>query len=106
MKKLLLASLFALTACATAPLSNQIEAASLTVHNLAMQIDRLQKAKAITNAQEDAWMDRLLDVNHKLRLASALADGCKTECSNATDLLAAANALLIQLQAEVPHADQ
>lgn len=84
------------------PLTNQIEAASKSAMDAALQIDRLQKAKLISNELEDQLMDQLLEVNKALRMASALAAGCKPDCSNAEAQLRAANTLLIQLQAEVP----
>lgn len=84
------------------PLNNQIEAASKAAMDTALQIDRLQKAKLISNELEDQLMDQLLEVNKALRMASALAAGCKPDCSNAEAQLRAANTLLIQLQAEVP----
>jgi hypothetical protein len=84
------------------PLMNQIEAASLAAMDAALQIDRLQKAKLISNETEDELMDQLLEVNKALRTASALAVGCKPDCSNAESQLRLANTLLIKLQSEVP----
>jgi septal ring factor EnvC (AmiA/AmiB activator) len=100
MKYLMLACLL-LAACATAPLTNQIEAASLTVNNLAVQIDQLQKSGAITNDREDELLNQLLEVNRALRLASTLAASCSTDCSNAEAQLRAANELLAKLQVEI-----
>jgi hypothetical protein len=84
------------------PLMNQIEAASLAAMDAALQIDRLEKAKLISNETEDQLMDQLLEVNKALRTASALAAGCKPDCSNAEAQLRLANTLLIKLQSEVP----
>lgn len=102
MKKLISPLILAgLVGCANAPLTNQIEAASTAVQDLAVQIDRLQKSGAITNQQEDEYLDRLKEANGALRQANALAAGCKSDCTDATNLLLAANQLLIQLQSEV-----
>lgn len=100
MRYFILVCLF-LTACASTPLTNQIEAASLTVNNLAVEIDRLQKTQVISNDREDELLTQLLEVNKALRLASALAASCSTDCSNAEAQLRAANELLAKLQAEV-----
>lgn len=105
MKFIPIIALCILTGCATnqtPPLTNQIEAASKSAMDAALQIDRLQKAKLISNELEDQLMDKLLEVNKALRMASALAASCKPDCSNAEAQLRAANTLLIQLQAEVP----
>lgn len=102
MKRLLILSVFLLAACASAPLSNQIEAGSKTVQDLAVQIDRLQKSGIISDEREDQLMDQLKEVNKAFRLAETLAAGCKDNCSNARSQLQAANDLLLKLQNEVP----
>lgn len=105
MKFIPVIALCILTGCAinqTPPLTNQIQAASLAAQEAALQIDRLQKSKLISNELEDELMDQLLEVNEALRLASALAAGCKPDCSNAENQLRTANTLLIKLQSEVP----
>lgn len=97
-------SLLAMSACSTnqaAPLTNQIEAASKTVHDVAVQIDRLQKTHVISNAREDELMSQLLEVNAGLRLAATLAAACSEDCSNAEAQLKAAQALLTQLETKV-----
>jgi hypothetical protein len=93
-----------LVACANVPLTNQIEAASSTAADLAVQIDRLQHQGIISNEQEDKLLDRLSEANKVLRNAYALAGACKDDCSNAQSQLELANQLLLALQTELEKA--
>lgn len=105
MKFIPIIALCILTGCAinqTPPLTNQIQAASLAAQEAALQIDRLQKSKLISNELEDELMDKLLEINEKLRLASSFAVGCAPDCSTAEAKLRSANTLLIELQTQVP----
>lgn len=90
-----------LIACANAPLTNQIEAASSVAADLAGQIDRLQHQGIISNEQEDKLLDRLAEANHILRGASTLAANCRDNCSNAESQLQLAQKLLADLQTEL-----
>lgn len=100
MRYIVLICLF-IAACATAPMTNQIEATSKAFQDLAIQVDRLQKAGVITNEQEDKFMDRLAYANGILGQAAPLAINCAPGCAKAANLLDVANTILIQLQTEV-----
>lgn len=93
-----------LAACATVPLTNQIEAASKTAEDLAVQIDRLQHQGIISNEREDELLDQLIEANRVLRVAASLAVACKENCSNAQSQLELANQLLLNLQSTVEKA--
>jgi len=93
-----------MVACANVPLTNQIEAASSTAADLAVQIDRLQHQGIISNEQEDKLLDRLSEANKVLRSANTLAGACKADCSNAQSQLELANQLLLALQTELEKA--
>ncbi len=102
MKKLLaIAFLPALVACTTVPLSNQIEASSKTIQDLATQVGRLQQAGTISNEREDAILDELARANQALRQVNILAAACKPNCADVQNQLLAINQLLIKLQSEV-----
>ena len=101
MRKILFLAILVLSACAAAPLTNQIEAASATIGDLAVDINRLQHQGLISNAREDQLLDRLAQANHLLRDANTLAAACKADCSNAESQLKLAQQLLADLQTEL-----
>lgn len=66
-----LVSLQGCTATSLTP-NHTIKATSLAVERLAEQIDLAQKTGQISNAREDALLDRLAEINKHLRLALAV----------------------------------
>jgi hypothetical protein len=97
----LIGAVLSLTACATASLTNQVEAGSKIVQDLAIRIDHLQKTGVISNEREDKLLAQLREVNGAFRLATGLAASCSDDCSNAEAQLKAAQDLLAKLKTEV-----
>lgn len=84
-----------ITGCATATPQKTITAASMTIEQMAVQIDQLQKAGSISNAREDALLDQLKAINGQLRLAASLTG--ESQMQSLTDINAQLVALRIEL---------
>ncbi len=72
-----------------------ITAASLTVEQIALQIDQLQKTGRISNEREDKLLDQLKQINADLRFAHLLTGNLQAQS------LEAINARLAELSAEL-----
>lgn len=116
MKKLIPAiALVGLVGCTTAPVTNQLAGGSQTILALTEKVNSLQKSGAITNEQEDAYLDRLKRANAALREANDLVALCKVQeaqkkdnpatltpaCDKAAGVLIVANEILIGLNSEL-----
>jgi hypothetical protein len=88
----------ALPACSQYSMTPEkaIAASSLTINELAIQVDQLQKSGQISNEREDQLLDQLKAINGDLRLAAMLTGDLRTQS------LESINARLIELRAQLP----
>lgn len=77
-----------------------IDAASVVIERLALQIDQAQKSGQITNAREDELLDQLKAINGDLRVAYSLTG--PTQVRTLEQIDARLSALRVELAKEKP----
>lgn len=90
-------ALLAVSGCATQTITpnKMIAAASLSIEQIALQIDQAQKSGQISNEREDKLLDELKQINADLRFAHQLSGPLQTQS------LEAINTRLAEMRAQL-----